>query len=210
MGGQILASDDLFLTARDTLTIGSADFTIRASSNGMFENGNNVTYMLVFGFAGILNEDIDADEDGVIDYAPWDSIIDSVALIKTEDYPDSGNWIYSSTVVGPDIDDEENAYVPGQVWRCNDGSDWNIGVFDLESTAPPIDDTPGDANPDCGGGTECPGDFNDDGEVDGADFGGLLAAWGSCSAPCQFDLNSDGEVNGADIGLMLSYWGGCS
>ena len=53
------------------------------------------------------------------------------------------------------------------------------------------------------------GDFNDDGQVDGADFGGLLAAWGSCSAPCQFDLNSDGEVNGADIGLMLSYWGGC-
>ena len=59
-----------------------------------------------------------------------------------------------------------------------------------------------------GGGGDCPGDFNDDGEVNGADFGNLLAAWGPC-AECAADINGDGEINGADVGLMLAFWGPC-
>ena len=58
------------------------------------------------------------------------------------------------------------------------------------------------------GGTACEGDFNDDGAVNGADFGILLAEWGPC-AGCDGDVNGDGEVNGADVGLMLAYWGPC-
>ena len=60
-----------------------------------------------------------------------------------------------------------------------------------------------------GGGVECPGDFNNDGIVDGADFGTVLAAWGACPSPCPQDLDGDGQVTGADLGLMLSYWGPC-
>ena len=59
-----------------------------------------------------------------------------------------------------------------------------------------------------GGGTPCPGDFNDDGVVNGADFGAILAAWGPCPG-CPEDLNGDGEVGGADVGLLLSVWGAC-
>lgn len=79
--------------------------------------------------------------------------------------------------------------------------------------------------PDCGGGSvriddvlvtvggeppapTCPGDFNDDGVVNGADFGSLLAAWGACGN-CAEDLNEDGFVNGADIGSLLAAWGQC-
>ena len=54
----------------------------------------------------------------------------------------------------------------------------------------------------------CPGDFNGDGQVNGADFGSLLAAWGPC-ADCGPDLNEDGVVNGADVGLLLAVWGPC-
>lgn len=60
-----------------------------------------------------------------------------------------------------------------------------------------------------GDAPSCPGDFNDDGEVNGADFGSLLAAWGPCEQ-CTEDINGDGEINGADVGLMLAYWGPCS
>ena len=57
----------------------------------------------------------------------------------------------------------------------------------------------------------CPGDFNLDGEVNGADFGSLLAAWGPCKkGDCLYDLSGDGEITGADVGLILSYWGPCS
>ena len=58
---------------------------------------------------------------------------------------------------------------------------------------------------DCG---SCTGDFNDDGAVDGADFGALIAAWGACSG-CPQDLNGDGDVDGADVGLFVAVWGPC-
>ncbi len=57
-------------------------------------------------------------------------------------------------------------------------------------------------------GTPCPGDLDGDGRVDGADFGGLLASWGSCSG-CPADLDGDGQVAGGDVGLLLSQWGLC-
>ena len=56
----------------------------------------------------------------------------------------------------------------------------------------------------------CPGDYNLDGQVNGADFGAMLAAWGECSEGCPYDLTDDGQINGADVGLILSYWGLCS
>ena len=61
---------------------------------------------------------------------------------------------------------------------------------------------------DGGGDDECFGDLNGDLTVNGADFGGLLAAWGVCGG-CAADLNEDGEVGGADVGLMLAVWGPC-
>ena len=51
-----------------------------------------------------------------------------------------------------------------------------------------------------------PADLNQNGVVNGADLGFMLAAWGVC-ANCAADLNGDGEVNGADLGLLLAAWG---
>lgn len=61
----------------------------------------------------------------------------------------------------------------------------------------------GEANQMCG----CRYDFNQDGVVNGADLGLLLAAWGT--NVCPFDGNGDGIVNGADLGLLLAQWGPC-
>ncbi|MHC4247439.1 MAG: hypothetical protein ACYSUU_11625, partial [Planctomycetota bacterium] len=58
-----------------------------------------------------------------------------------------------------------------------------------------------------GGVDPVPGDFNDDGVVNGADLGLLLGAWGPCRG-CPEDLNDDGVVNGADLGLELGFWTG--
>ena len=52
-----------------------------------------------------------------------------------------------------------------------------------------------------------PGDLNNDGRVDGADLGLLLAGWGTCGSPCPADLDANGVVNGADIGILLGNWG---
>lgn len=80
-----------------------------------------------------------------------------------------------------------------------------------------------DANPETPTGTDyfvmrarvfapapaCPADLNDDGQVDGADLGILLGAWGPCSGGCPADLNGDGQVDGADLGELLGDWGSC-
>ena len=54
----------------------------------------------------------------------------------------------------------------------------------------------------------CPGDFNLDHLVNGADMGMLLAAWGP-NAPPAIDLNADGSVGGADLAILLGAWGPC-
>ncbi len=53
-----------------------------------------------------------------------------------------------------------------------------------------------------------PGDLDENGMVDGADLGLLLAGWGICQAvaPCVPDLNDDEMVDGADLGILLSNW----
>jgi hypothetical protein len=57
----------------------------------------------------------------------------------------------------------------------------------------------------CNYGNPCPGDFNGDGEVNGADVGLMLAAW----SKFEIDLNCDGFTDGADFGLLLASWGPC-
>lgn len=47
-------------------------------------------------------------------------------------------------------------------------------------------------------------DLNQDGRVDGADLGMLLAAW--ASADPAADLNHNGSVGGEDLGLLLAAW----
>jgi formylglycine-generating enzyme required for sulfatase activity len=54
----------------------------------------------------------------------------------------------------------------------------------------------------------CVGDLDDEGIIDGADLGQLLAAWGPCGS-CAADFNSDGVVDGVDLGLQLANWGEC-
>ena len=53
----------------------------------------------------------------------------------------------------------------------------------------------------------CPGDFNGDGKVNGADLGLMLVDFGNKGSIA--DLNGDGRVDGADLGLLLSFWGDC-
>ncbi|MFO0826943.1 MAG: hypothetical protein U0572_02250 [Phycisphaerales bacterium] len=51
----------------------------------------------------------------------------------------------------------------------------------------------------------CVGDFNGDGQRDGADLGSLLGAWGTAGG----DLNADGTTDAADLAILLGGWGPC-
>jgi hypothetical protein len=58
----------------------------------------------------------------------------------------------------------------------------------------------------------CPGDANEDGEVDTTDFLNLLMFWGPClplPQPCPFDLDDNGTVDVIDFLALLNKWGPC-
>ena len=64
---------------------------------------------------------------------------------------------------------------------------------------------------DAGDMSDCPADFNMDGEVGFVDLTTLLAAYGACPAvgPCIADLDGDGDVGFVDLTMLLAAYGEC-
>jgi hypothetical protein len=104
------------------------------TTNLNFENTDNVTHMLVSGFTGALNQDLDADEDGTLDSTPWSSLVECVAIVG----PAAGDLTYCATSVGP-----EGPFHPAHIFKSEDGPNWAIGKFNTTIGC----DTPGSENP---------------------------------------------------------------
>ncbi len=106
-----------------TFPVGTTDgagFWTTAVGNLSIENGT-ITLLLVEGFTGAAGDDIDADDDGVIDTAPWTRIVDDVAV----DDGGAGDLTYSSTVLGPNYD-RVSSFAPGGASRFPDGTDTDL------------------------------------------------------------------------------------
>jgi hypothetical protein len=137
LNGMAIAADGL-LSVHNSASVGTCGgYDVEAAMQ--FENGDNVTHMLVQGMTGTAGDDLDTDDDGVFDVTPWTGILDSVGL--KED--DEGELLYSDVIVGPD-----GTFVPAHVLKCEGA--WYIGSFDLC-----LYDTPGESNaPSCSLGSE--------------------------------------------------------
>lgn len=194
----VTADDNGLVLIADASTFTLGTPTYDASFD--IENSDNITVLVVYGFSGDdLSPDLDAEDDGVLDSTPWVGSTSCIALIETDPAVE-GDQVYCTTQIGP-----AETFVPGHVYFDCGLDSWVIGAFDPVGT----DDTPGALNPGCSGGSEpCEADFNNDGIVNGADFGTLLAKWGPCPG-CPEDLTGDGAVTGADIGSILAFWGDC-
>ena len=117
----------------EVIAVGTTDpdgfFLVNLPANTL-ENGS-LSLLLVKGFTGALGNDIDADNDGAIDFAPWDEITDSVAVSDGG----SSDIHYGTTVLYPYYDGF--AYGPGGASRIPDGfdtesiTDWVRNDFDL-------------------------------------------------------------------------------
>ena len=135
LDGAIIPADGYLLVAKSTMTIAVPDFIVAATAMN-FENSDNVTFLLVSGFTGALNADVDTDGNCVIDVNPWTAIIDSVSLTGLDT-----TCTYSSSVAGPD-----GNYTTGHAFRCFSDGIWSVGAFDQLAGG----DTPGAQNRACG------------------------------------------------------------
>ena len=150
LDGFVLGADGLALFAQYA-TLPNAHGTVDnvltpLNAAGFFENSDNVTHMLVQGFTGTVNQDIDTNDDGVLDLTPWASIADAVALVENLTVPpatgDEYSYAPTGVRVGPD-----GINVPGQIYRCTPNGTWSIGAFD--PTAANAADSPSDPNDAC-------------------------------------------------------------
>jgi hypothetical protein len=141
LAGQSIPASGYFVVAEPTFTLGTADFTPTGTNPLNFENTDTVTHMLVTGWTGTLNTDLDTNDDGVLDVTPWTAVVDRIAVLAPSG---SGSELgYGPPNVGP----EPPSFTPGHVFRYPDGAanvltSWNIGRFDPSGGQ----DTPGAAN----------------------------------------------------------------
>ena len=147
LSGQEVPSGGFFLVAEATFSLNG--ITPDLITNLNFENIDNVTHLLVSDFVGVIGDDLDLDDDGILDVEPWSVVLGCIGLLETVG---SGEWVYCNTTVGP--------LAPIRVYRCPDGvGHWEIGLFDDLTF-----DTPRAPNicppPVCGDGV-CGGDGED-------------------------------------------------
>ena len=76
-------------------------------------------------------------------------------------------------------------------------------IFDFNADADEVDDAIDSMYDE----TECPGDFDGNGLIDGGDLTIILAEWGL--ANMDSDLSGDGVVGGEDLAILLGRWGLC-
>lgn len=119
LDGLRIADDGLFLVAEDSFTL-AATVDLVAELN--FENGDNVTHLLVRDFSARNGDDLDRDDDGLLDSTPWSEILDGLALIAS---PGGGDKTYSETILtGLNGNAPAHAYREGtqQTWRAGNMS----------------------------------------------------------------------------------------
>ena len=135
-----IPSDGYYLAANSTISGSpSIDLTLAA---GTFENGNNVTHLVVSGFTGSSGDDLDTNDDGILEVTPWADVIDAVGLVGTATTdPGVENLYYGEALnfdnVGPD-----GSSLPAHVYRNESSGTYQIGPF-----SGAVEDTPGTANP---------------------------------------------------------------
>jgi len=111
------------------ITLGSTNADGYWLSSEDVENGT-ITLLLVEVFTGAVNDDIDTNDDGVIDNAPWMRIVDGVGV------SDGGasDFVYTTVSLTPNYDG--NSSTPGGASRIPNGvdtdstDDWVRNDFD--------------------------------------------------------------------------------
>lgn len=204
LDGHALRADGFLLVAQPQMTLGTPDVVAPLE----FENSDNLTFMLVEGFAGAVGDDLDLDDDGVLDVVAWTALLDGVAIVEDIASPPMGSeWWYAASI-GPGA----NGNVPHHIRRCPQTGEWMIGPDDPAAGI----DTAGKSNGACPiDATPCPSDLNGDTIVDGGDLAILLLNWGLFGDPRKgggnlaADLDHNGVVDGLDLGMLLLNWNWC-
>lgn len=149
---------------------------------------------------------VDFDLDGDLDIAviAEDSVkiyrndsVQQLAFAEDQSFTEEGTPVVLVTGLLTPDDDEDLILISSTIGGLSgNGGGGGIAGAELSGVATAFINQA--ANP--------TGDIDQDGDVDGADLGLLLTAWGSLNLPLA-DLDGDGTIDGVDLGMLLSNWG---
>ena len=194
LSGFTMPASGFFVVAEDSFSLGIADKTEELP----FNDNNNKTYLLVFNFTGVVNGDLDADNDCTLDSEPWDLLIDSVSIVDDGDAKGGlTNCIYSTTTAGPD-----QFFTPAHFFVCDTANGtWNYGPFGTNDAG--SNDSPGSPNPtDCTAPSVCGDGICQDDETEEscpADCADFVCGDGSCD-PGETSENCAADCGGGGTG----------
>jgi hypothetical protein len=106
-------------------------------SSDVLENGT-LTLLLVSGYTGVLNQDIDTNNDGIMDVTPWTAILDCVAVTDGG----AGDLTYCGTTLPSSLG--AGGFTVGGASRIPNGTDtdsvadWVRNDFDLAGIPPNV------------------------------------------------------------------------
>ncbi len=136
--GQTIPSDGFFVGGGgddgDNMVLG---VTVDLQFDPNFENSEHVTHMLVTGFTGAVDDDLDTDDNGTLDAMPWGSVVDAIGFADDTN-PD---FVYGIQLGFTDL--PANGTFPyAHGFRDGATGEWQGGAFDPAGGQ----DTPGAAN----------------------------------------------------------------
>jgi len=139
LAGSQIPADGYFLVAESSFSLGGM---VNLTFSLNFENGDNLTFLLVNGFSGMEGDDLDTNDDGTLESTPWTSIVDGVAMIEEPNPPADNDFEYATPLGFPTVG-PNGTFVPGHTFRLPNGTgNFMIGAFDPDDG----NDTPGVAN----------------------------------------------------------------
>lgn len=142
--GSLIPADGYFLAGESTFENGVGEtfegITLDLVTSINFENGDNTTHVLVTGFTGVAQDDLDTNDDGTLDVTPWGTVVDSFQVIEElADGISSQEYSYDvdgdGESIGPD-----GTFVPAHGYRDASGT-LTAGAFATGEA----DETPGAA-----------------------------------------------------------------
>ena len=87
------------------------------------EDNDNLTVLLVRDCTALPGDDLDLDDDGTLDIAPWSEVVDGVSLVWWQPGV-SSEWTYAPAQAGPN-----GGIFIFQARRCLDTDAWTLGPW---------------------------------------------------------------------------------
>jgi hypothetical protein len=145
LDGAVIPADGILLIAEPTASFPLELDWVTPENGLLFEdNSTSRTHLIVAGWSGAINTDLDTNNDGTLDSAPWLSVVTSVAVLG----PFTTDQVYSPNTIPADVT-STGTFTAAHGYRCSPDNQWTVGAVTFY---PGGGDTPGAVNRACSAG----------------------------------------------------------